>query len=181
MKESIPTFKTDKEAEDFVATADLSDYDLSGGEVVRFELKRKDKSVNLRLPAQLLKAVQEQAKRVGMSYQRFIRMALEIHEALHDISRRPKPDRTGAIQHAIAALECTAREVTGEPNATLGALIPKLNLPKPLDVATEKLWGFASDRTRHMREGKGVSDDEAELIVSVSCAVSAFLSKRPRE
>jgi hypothetical protein len=44
MKKTIPTFKTDKEAEDFVATADLTGYDLSGGEVVRFELKRKDKS-----------------------------------------------------------------------------------------------------------------------------------------
>jgi hypothetical protein len=107
--------------------------------------------------------------------------ANEVHEALRDISRRPNPDRTGAIQHAIAALECTAREVTGESNATLGTLIPKLNLPKPLDVATEKLWGFASDRARHVREDKGVSDDEAELIVSVSCAVSAFLTKRTRE
>ena len=82
MKKTIPTFKTDKEAEDFVAKADLSDYDLSGGEVVRFELKPKDKSVNLRLPAQLLEAVQDRAKRVGMPYQRFIRMALE--RALHD-------------------------------------------------------------------------------------------------
>ena len=82
MKKPIPTFKTDKQAEDFVATADLTDYDLSGGEVVRFELKRKDKSVNLRLPAQLLKAVQNRAKRVGVPYQRFIRMALE--RALRD-------------------------------------------------------------------------------------------------
>jgi predicted DNA binding CopG/RHH family protein len=82
MKKTIPTFKADKEAEDFVATADLTNYDLSGGEVVRFELKRKDKSVNLRLPAQLLEAVQIQAKRVGVPYQRFIRMALE--RALHN-------------------------------------------------------------------------------------------------
>jgi predicted DNA binding CopG/RHH family protein len=82
MKKPIPTFKTDKEAEDFVATADLTNYDLSGGEIVRLELKRKDKSVNLRLPAQLLEAVQNRAKRVGMPYQRFIRMALE--RALHD-------------------------------------------------------------------------------------------------
>ena len=66
MKKRIPTFKTDKEAEGFVATADLADYDLSGGEVVRFELKRKDKSVNLRLPAQLLEAVQNRARRVGV-------------------------------------------------------------------------------------------------------------------
>jgi predicted DNA binding CopG/RHH family protein len=82
MKKPIPTFKTDKEAEDFVATANLTDYDLVGGEVVRFELKRKDKSVNLRLPAQLLEAVQKRAKRAGVPYQRFIRIALE--RALHD-------------------------------------------------------------------------------------------------
>jgi hypothetical protein len=30
MKKSIPTFKTDSEAEDFVAKADLTEYDLSG-------------------------------------------------------------------------------------------------------------------------------------------------------
>jgi predicted DNA binding CopG/RHH family protein len=44
---------------------------------MRFEMKPKDKSVNLRLPEALLKAVQQQAKRVGVPYQRFIRMALE--------------------------------------------------------------------------------------------------------
>jgi predicted DNA binding CopG/RHH family protein len=38
--------------------------------------------VNLRLPAQLLEAVQSRAKRIGIPYQRFIRMALE--RALHD-------------------------------------------------------------------------------------------------
>ncbi len=53
--------------------------------------------------------------------------ANEIHEALADISRRPVPDVTGAIQHAIAALECTARVVSGEPNLTLGRLVPHLN------------------------------------------------------
>ena len=48
MKKKIPPFKDDEEAEAFVATADLADYDLSGAKLVRFELKRKDKS-NLRL------------------------------------------------------------------------------------------------------------------------------------
>jgi predicted DNA binding CopG/RHH family protein len=38
--------------------------------------------VNLPLPAQLLEAVQNRAKRVGVPYQPFIRMALE--RALHD-------------------------------------------------------------------------------------------------
>jgi predicted DNA binding CopG/RHH family protein len=73
----LPTFKSDREAEAFVDKADLSAYDLSGGEFVRFELKPKDKTVNLRLPGQLLEAVRKRAKRAGLPYQRFIRMALE--------------------------------------------------------------------------------------------------------
>jgi predicted DNA binding CopG/RHH family protein len=73
----LPTFKSDLEAERFVDKADLSEYDLSGGEFVRFELKPKDKSINLRLPGQLLEAVRKRAKRAGLPYQRFIRMALE--------------------------------------------------------------------------------------------------------
>jgi hypothetical protein len=104
--------------------------------------------------------------------------ANEIHEALQDISRRPTPDVTGAIQHAIAALECTARDVTGEPNLTLGRLVPRLKLAPPLDAAVEKLWGYASDRARHIREGQVVVTEEAELVVSVACAVCTFLIKR---
>jgi hypothetical protein len=104
--------------------------------------------------------------------------ANEIHEALRDISRRPVPDRTGAIQHAIAALECTARDITGEATATLGTLLPKLSLTKPLDTAVEKLWGFASERARHLREGRSAEAAEAELVVSVACAVCAFLANR---
>lgn len=48
--------------------------------------------------------------------------ANEIHEALCDISRRPHADITGAIQHAMAALECVAREVSGS-TATLGPIV----------------------------------------------------------
>jgi predicted DNA binding CopG/RHH family protein len=73
----LPTFKSDREAERFIDKADLSQFDLSGGEFVRFELKPKDTSVNLRLPGELLEAVRKRAKRAGLPYQRFIRMALE--------------------------------------------------------------------------------------------------------
>lgn len=71
----LRTFKSDRDAERFVDRADLSQFDLSGG--VRFELKPKDRSVNLRLPGELLEAVRKRAKRAGLPYQRFIRMALE--------------------------------------------------------------------------------------------------------
>ncbi len=104
--------------------------------------------------------------------------ASEIREAIRDISRRPQPDTTGAIQHSVAAMECVARDVLGERNATLGALVPRLGLPRPLDQAIEKLWGFSSDRARHIREGEVVTDDQAELVVSVACAVCAFLAKK---
>jgi len=73
----LPTFKSDRDAERFVDGADLSQFDLSGGKFVRFELKPKDRSVNLRLPGELLEAVRKRAKRAGLPYQRFIRMALE--------------------------------------------------------------------------------------------------------
>lgn len=76
-KKKIPSFKTDKEAEDFVATADLTEYDLSGFERVRFEFQPKTSRVNMRLPAPLLKAVKARARRRGIPYQRFIRPVLE--------------------------------------------------------------------------------------------------------
>jgi predicted DNA binding CopG/RHH family protein len=77
MRKKFPDFKTDAEAEAFVATTDLSEYDLSDMTPVRFELRRKDKSVSLRLPEQLLEAVRLRAQRADMPTQRFIRMAIE--------------------------------------------------------------------------------------------------------
>ena len=77
MKKKLPTLTSDEEAEVFVANADLTEYDLSEMVPMRFELKPKDKSVNLRLPEQLLEAVRSRATRAGIPYQRFIRMALE--------------------------------------------------------------------------------------------------------
>ena len=77
MKKPFPELKSDAAAEAFVATADLSEYDLSEMTSVRFELRRKDKSVSLRLPEGLLDQVRHRAKQAGMPYQRFIRMAIE--------------------------------------------------------------------------------------------------------
>ncbi|MBL28483.1 MAG: hypothetical protein CMM50_13135 [Rhodospirillaceae bacterium] len=77
MKKKIPTFRSDEEAEAFVETADLSEYDLSGAIPVRFEFEKKGARVNMRLPAPLLEAVKERAAARGIPYQRFIREVLE--------------------------------------------------------------------------------------------------------
>jgi hypothetical protein len=58
---------------------------------------------------------------------------------------------------------------------TLGPLIGVLCLPKPLDSALEKLWGFASEQGRHLREGRSPRFEDAELVVTVSSAVSVYL------
>jgi predicted DNA binding CopG/RHH family protein len=73
----LPVLPTDEAAEQFVATADLSDYDLSGMVPVRFEFKPKTERVNMRLSKGLLDSVKARAAREGMSYQRFIRETLE--------------------------------------------------------------------------------------------------------
>jgi predicted DNA binding CopG/RHH family protein len=53
---------------------------------VRFEMRPKDKAVSLRLPERLLDAVRGAAKRQGVPYQRFIRMAIE--SALLKVDRK---------------------------------------------------------------------------------------------
>ena len=72
----VPRFKTDEEAEAFLEQ-DLSDLDFSQFKPMRFEIRPKEKSINLRLSEGLLDAVRENAKREGVPYQRYIRHALE--------------------------------------------------------------------------------------------------------
>lgn len=73
----LPRLKSDEEAERFVASADLSEYDLSGFKPTHFEFERKTAQVNLRMPEGLLKALKERARKRGIPYQRFIRETLE--------------------------------------------------------------------------------------------------------
>jgi hypothetical protein len=109
--------------------------------------------------------------------------ATELAEARRDLSRRPEADLTGAIQHAGAALECLARDITGDAKSTLGEILrdhPAL-LPTPLKEAAQKLWGYASEYGRHVREGRSPTLSEAFLVVGIVSALAASLveSSRP--
>jgi hypothetical protein len=80
----------------------------------------------------------------------------ELQYALADLSRMPEPDLTEAVQNAMAALKCVARDACGDSKATLGDT-PKRNpglIPKPLDTPVEKAWGYALEMGRHVREGR---------------------------
>jgi hypothetical protein len=103
----------------------------------------------------------------------------EIVEALMDLSRRPEADLTGAVQHAMAALECVARDVCGDERATLGEVIKRYpgTIPKPLDDAIAKAWGYASEVARHVREGRKPERKEVELIVGLAATVATYLCR----
>ncbi len=106
--------------------------------------------------------------------------AREIGEAQRDLARRPEPDCTGAVQHAMAALEAVARDVAGDQDATFGTILkakPDL-FPKPLDVVMGKIWGYASEMARHVREGDTLEVVEVELLVSLAAAGVTYLAKK---
>ena len=73
----IPAFKSNQEAEEFVAKADLSEYDLSAFQPMHFEFVEKDASINMRIPSSLLAALKIKAKAKGTPYTRYIRLLIE--------------------------------------------------------------------------------------------------------
>lgn len=101
--------------------------------------------------------------------------AKEIREALNDLSRRPEADLTGAIHHALGALEATARYVSGT-NEDLGKLASKIGLPAPLDGALKQMWGSSSNFGRHVSPTKVPSQEQAQLIVHLSSAYCHYLA-----
>ena len=82
----MPSLRNDAAAEEFVAQADLSQYDLSGFKPMQFEIEPKAAALNMRIPVGLLEAVKAKAKAKGIPYTRYVRMLLEA-----DVAQRPKP------------------------------------------------------------------------------------------
>ena len=106
----------------------------------------------------------------------------ELEEARRDLSRRPDPDITGAIQHCMASLECTVRTIANDPRATLGEIVGRraaeLRIPRPLDEAIVKAWGYASEMARHLREGRTPTREEAEFLVGLSASLTTYLLQK---
>jgi predicted DNA binding CopG/RHH family protein len=76
MRKKLPKLQADAAAAEFVAYADLTEYDLSEFRTV-LEFQPKSARVNMRLPKTLLDAVKASAARAGVPYQRFNRQVLE--------------------------------------------------------------------------------------------------------
>lgn len=107
----------------------------------------------------------------------------ELREARDDLSRRPTPDLTGAVQHCMAALELVAKSCSGEEKLTLGEIVTRhaknLGIPKPLDGAIHKIWGFANNTGRHLSEGREPSRRDAALLLGLASSVIVYLLEAP--
>jgi predicted DNA binding CopG/RHH family protein len=61
-----------------VATADLTEYDLSGGvPLSQLEYLAKSASIHMRLPQEQLDQIKAEAQRRGVPYQRFMRELMQ--------------------------------------------------------------------------------------------------------
>jgi predicted DNA binding CopG/RHH family protein len=77
VQKSVPHLQSDAEAEAFL-DQDLMDYlALDNFTEVRFAFLPKTRKVTLRVPAAWLEAVRQQARQEGISYQQYIRRAVE--------------------------------------------------------------------------------------------------------
>jgi predicted DNA binding CopG/RHH family protein len=87
-KKPWPTLPTDKAAEEFVEKADLSVFDWSLAEPVRYEFEDKSARVTMRLPESQLDVIKMEAAKRGVKYQRFMRELME--RGLQTLPRLPR-------------------------------------------------------------------------------------------
>ena len=77
MKKNLRRIKTNKEAEKLLEN-DFSPYiNIDNFKKTSFEFQAKDKTVTMRLSANLLQALKDRSKKEGISYQKLMRQALE--------------------------------------------------------------------------------------------------------
>lgn len=73
----VPSLRSDAAAERFVATADLTEYNLSRFKPMPFKVEPKSAALNMRFPPKLLDAMKAEARARGISCARYVRMLLE--------------------------------------------------------------------------------------------------------
>lgn len=51
-------------------------------------------------------------------------------------------------------------------------------VPRPLDDAVTKVWGYSSENARHGREGRKLDLEEAQLIVGLAAVLAGYLVQK---
>jgi hypothetical protein len=113
---------------------------------------------------------------------------IKIHllNSLEKLSDRTNPDYRNSIKESISAVECICKKIVKEDDDTLGKALKKINekieLPKTLQNAFEKLYTYTNDKKtgiRHalMDESKLNFDEAKFMLVTCSAFVNYLLSK----
>ena len=76
-KNNWPSLPTDEAAQEFVATADLSEFDWGVAEPITHEFESKSAQVNMRMPETQLARIKAEAQKRGKKYQPFMRELME--------------------------------------------------------------------------------------------------------
>jgi len=99
-----------------------------------------------------------------------------LQQALQHLSRRENPDYRNSIKESISAVESMAREITGDPKATLGNALSILEKGNHLHPALKKgfsaIYGYTSDEggIRHaMLDEPQITVTDAKFFL-VSCS-----------
>lgn len=74
---TLPKLKSDREAEEFLASADLTEFDFSEFQQMNFEFEAKSARINMRVPENLLDRIKQVADDKKIPYTRYIRQLLE--------------------------------------------------------------------------------------------------------
>lgn len=110
----------------------------------------------------------------------FAGVEAHLHSAIEHLSRKQNPDYRNSIKESISAVESLAKELTGNPKATLGQALSTLEkegkIHPALKISLTALYGYTSDEggIRHaMLEEPELSASDAKFIL-VAC--SAFIN-----
>ena len=93
----LPVLRSDRKAERFVATANLTEYDLSAMVPYRFEFKPKTERVNMRLSKDLLDSVKRFAIFQSKRRHRCREIEIVAHQPLRD-SGNCERQRVGLVE-----------------------------------------------------------------------------------
>lgn len=99
-----------------------------------------------------------------------------LRQAMANLSRRESPDYRNSIKESISAVEAMAREMSGNPKATLGDALSILEKSGDLHVALKRgfsaIYGYSSDEggIRHAMLGEPNIDVSDAKFFFVMCA-----------
>jgi AbiJ N-terminal domain 4 len=106
-----------------------------------------------------------------------VRIHLDL--ALRMLSGKEKPDYRNSVKESISAIEAACRSLTGNPTATLGEGLKRINNVHPAMVsAFQKLYGYSSDASgiRHsITDEATVTYADAKFMLVACSAFSSYL------